>query len=229
MDVAALFLYARTSLDSDSTELPDTLLGAWLNAAENRIYAALKSAERLWSAKVTVTAAGSTQAYTTSTVTEPRVVSGPQWELVPIPHDFALERWPRNRTAGAPIHFGLSTHWSIDEIDGKMWLWPAPTNGDTYLVTGLTTPVVTVFTTTTNVPALPVRYHVLLGEYLVARGAEMQQNLSLASMKLGRFEAELDVMVRNDLRPSAAGVTAVGSARLRAPNVTPGRLSWPWE
>lgn len=228
MDVAELFDYARTSLDSDDTELPDTLLGAWMNAAENRMYAALAEATRLWSISEVVTGDGFTQSYAIATQ-EVRVVNGAQWQLEPIPQEFATERWPRNAVEGSPQIFGLSTHWSIDEGSGSLWLWPAPNTGDVFHVSGLTRPQVTPFTDTTTIPVLPVKYHALIGEYLVARGAEMQQNLALASMKMNRFESELDALGRIDKRPTAAGVVTVGSVQLRGPNVSPDRFAWPWE
>lgn len=232
MDVAEIFAYVRTSLDSDDTELPDTLCGAWLNAAENRIFAALASAERLFSAEFQLNGDDVTQVFDTSVMSysEMRLVMGPQWELVRIPHAFALERWPLNQYAGSAVQFGMSTHWSVDdENPALVWLWPAPSAPDTYIVHGLVRQAVVDYTTTTNASVLPSRYHPLLAEYVTSRGAELQQNLSVASMKMARFEAELDVLVTNDTRPDIAGINTIGSVELRGPKVPLGRLSWPWE
>lgn len=231
MDVAAIFSYVRTSLDSDSDEMPDALLGVWLNAAENRIYEAVGTSERLWSARQTLTGTGATQAFTLSTITEPRIVSGPMWELEPIQHAAALQEWPLNRTEGTPSHVGNATHYSMDDQTGKIWFWIAPSSGQTYIVTGLKTPAVTDFTTTSNTPALPQRYHSLIGEYMVARGYEMQQNSAMASLKMSRFEGELDVLQRADNRVQKSDTPVVmNGVELRKPRRRIGpRLSWPWE
>lgn len=230
MDVAAIFTYVRTSLDSDSDEMPDTLLGVWLNAAENRIYKAVGTSERLWSARQTLTGTGATQAFTMTSITEPRVVSGPMWELEPIPHLVALQEWPRNRTEGSPLHYGNVTHYSVDDQTGKIWFWPAPILNDTYIVTGLKTPAITDFSVTSNTPLLPQRYHSLIGEYMVARGYEMQQNSAMASMKMSRFEGELDELQRADNRPQKSGITVLNGVLMRKPHRRIGpRLAWPWE
>lgn len=229
MNLQAIFDYARASLDSDSTELTDALLAVWETECEARIISAIGTATRLFSGRDTIVGTGATQAFALTNATEPRVISGPLWELEPLPHNFALQRWPRNAIEGSPVQFGHATHWTIDDKSGKLWLWPAPTTGDSHIVTGLKPPSPTDTSVLTNVPTIPTKYHPLIGEYLVARGYEFQQNAQIASMKMARFEAELDTLQRDDNRPSKVGVTTIGSDQLRKPRTPIGRLSFPWE
>ncbi len=229
MKIIDIYTQVRTALDSDSTELSDTLLGVWETECENRIFAEIHTATRLFGAHENVTGTGATQAFTLATVTEPRNVNGPLWELEPLPHEFALMHWPRNATEGTVVQIGHATHWSIADDTGKIWLWPAPISGDIHIVSGLKTPTVTDTSNTNNTCALPAKYHPLVADYLIARGYQLQQNAQMASMIMQRFEAELDVHKRDDNRPPKTGVTTIGSDELRKPRTPVGRLSWPWE
>jgi len=222
--LSTVYGIARATLDSDSDELTDALMGAWTSMCEQRIYAALERSLRVFGAQDTITPDG-TSDYSPSTVTHPMYVSGPNYLLEQIPHQEALEQFPLNRVAATPSNTGPATHWSWDEVGQKVWLWPAPTTGSgTYLLTGTKTPVLTDTSSTSNSFTLPARYVNLIVEYLVAKGAEMQQNLSLANQKLSRFEAELDLAVRQDTRSQTASVIAINGGTSRSPQWPSGSL-----
>jgi hypothetical protein len=227
--LATIYGIARATLDSDSDELTDSLMGAWTNMAELRIYAALERSLKVFGAQDTLTPDG-TADFAPATVTHPMYVNGPNFQLEQIPHQEALLRWPLNRVAATPSTPGTATHWSWDQVGQKVWLWPAPATGSgTLLLTGTKTPVATATTVTSTALTLPDRYVNLIVEYLVAKGAEMQQNLSLANQKLSRFEAELDLLVREDTRAQTASVVTINGGRSRGPEWPLGRLRYAWE
>jgi hypothetical protein len=227
--LTAIYAYVRTSLDSDAIELPDALLGVWENMAEYRIWEAIEETSNFETSETLSTSASDARIIPVAVTGRIEVVNGPFWQLRPIPHENALLRWPLNRlpTAAGRVT-GEPTHWSDDDL-GNIWLWPAPSAVETMVINGYKTFTATDTTTLSNTPALPAAVHPLIGEYLVAKGAEMQQNAQIASMKMARFEGELDIQVRRLGRPSKARQSTLGGARSRI-NVEPsGRLRYPWE
>lgn len=227
MLVSDLYLYVRTAVDSDSTELPDTLLTVWLAEAENRIFQTLENADKY----VTVEQANdqtTTALLTLATVILPTAVHGPNWMLKPIQHERALERWPLNYIpTGAGRTTGPPTHWSFD-VDAALWLWPAPSVIEAMRVTGTRAFVPTAGVAGAT-PDFDTVFHPLIGEYLCARAYELQQNVTSANLKMSRFEGELDVHQRRANRTTQANDAVLGGARSAQPQSPTWRLRFPWE
>jgi hypothetical protein len=214
-------------MDSDSTELPDTLLQVWVAEAENRMFQVVEDSDR-FVAYEQANSATTTALLTLATVILPITVHGPNWMLKPIQHERALERWPLNylptsasRTTGPP------THWSFD-ADGAMWLWPSPSAVEVMKVSG-SRAFVPVAGVTSATPDFDVSMHPLIGEYLCARAYELQQNVTSANLKMSRFEGELDALQRRMNRPSKANNTVLGGERAKNPQSPTWRLRFPWE
>ena len=239
MDTAAMYAYVRTSLDSDSSELPDDLLAVWAQEAFSRIKQVLIPSDDFnynWPLSVVA----SQQMYPLSAFS-PAVdtisgISSPQWLLQPIEHETAEELWQWNQDddgAGqfGPLNTGNPSHWSVwsDDVQGNcIFLWPVPSTAQTFQVRGQRVNDTTGGVDTATL--IDAELHPLACEYMVARGHEMQSNVTVAAVKFNRFEAELDQVARARKRIAGKGVTTIGGGSHDSPALYPfGRLLYPWE
>lgn len=220
--------YARTALDSDSTELPDALMIQWFRMAEARIFEALETAIG-GRTSGTITASTSTAILPVTGMNRVNRVNGPLWELIPIEHEEAMRRWPLNRIATDSGRVtGTPTHWSSD-YEGNVWLWPSPAAADTFRCSGekTYTPITTAASTIDTV--FPADVLALFGDYMVAKGYVLQQNPPMAQLVMQRFEGELDIQQRRFNRVNRDRAATLGGERSRSPVHFPDRLRYPFE
>jgi hypothetical protein len=230
--VSEIYTYALASLDSDSVEMPNTLLQVWFAAAEGRMYEALQDS-RYYQQSEQLTASGTSPVITPTKLDSVDAVIGPFWELRPIPQLDALARYPLNRDRTAPKTNGSAIWWSqdpnTDNPQADIWLWPNPPQTDSFILRG-TRALNPTGGDINATPDFPTEAHPLIGEYLVARGYEFQQNMQVANAKMARFEGELDILERKWTRVSEAAAVTIGGRRSRYNAPTPGgRLRFPFD
>lgn len=234
MLISEIITFVQTSLDSDSDELPDALCLVWVQEAFNRIMHELVAAgvERGYQTKA-ATAGTSTLSLTTA-VSDIQQVVGPSYTLEPISFERGLDMFPLNATeasasvTGQPIYWSRMPNSAPNETTSKIWLWPAPSSADTYGVWYALQSADASAYTTSSTPGVPKVFMPLIGEYLCARGYELQQNAQMAVVKMNRFEAELDLLAREFARASKAQTITIGGERSTHLEV-PSRLRFSWE
>lgn len=237
MDVASAFGYVRTSLDSDSVELPDALLSIWMQEGVSRVKSVIVPSATLWTTWSLSVIAGQ-QAYLLSAFSPAidvvSAVTGPHWMLQHQEHE-ALEHlysWNQADSGGfwGPQYTGNSAFWSVYSVNSapSLYLWPPPATTETYQVRGQRD----LSTTDQFDVDLDIEYHPLVCEYMVARGHEMQSNVTVAAMKFNRFEQELQAKAQQNRRIELQGVVTIGGERYDSAFNNwswPGRLRFPFE
>lgn len=222
MTVQQLRDYVRNFLDTDEQEIGNSLLDVWFNEACSRIQRAIAPwsfYETAW----TVTTSQQTIPFGSLTPTVDTVTSveAPNWMLRYVPHHLAVAKNAWSDSTGTPFEFSVAR----TETDGQqIFLWPAPSQQDTYVVRGyrqsndVSDPTATV--------DLPTELHPLIAEWMLARGYEMQDDGLMSSQKQQMFERELEAFRRRFTRAMTPDVQTIGSG---AVDGLPDRLRFPWE
>lgn len=222
MTVQQLRDYVRNFLDTDEEEIGDSLLDVWRNEATSRIQRTISPwsfYETSWS----VTTSSQTVQFSSfdpeiDTVTS---VEAPNWMLRYVPHHLAVARYAWGDPTGVPYEFSVAR----TETGGEqIFLWPSPSQSDTYTIRGYRVP------NDVSAPAdtldMPAELHPLVGEWMLARAFEMQDDVFMSSQKMQSFERELDAYRRRYTRAMTPDVQAIGSG---LPGMWPDRLRFPWE
>lgn len=206
--------YVRNFLDTDSEELPDSLLDFWRQEAENRITRAIRS-WTFYETNFTLSTTASDQSYLLSALTcvedstydaeELTVVQGPRWQLGWLPHEEAEDRYSNYTGSAEP------TFWS--QWGDTLYLWPTPDAVYALTARGYRAPVSTVVAGTN--PDVPAAFHELIGEFMLARAFEQQDDETLSAAKFAKFEQEFDVLRRRYTKRRSGRVSVFGSTRGR--------------
>ena len=212
--------YVRLSLDTDIEELPDVLLDAWINEGETHV-------QRLpWllsdrEAEYTFASIANTASYTfasiDATLDEIVGVEAERWALDFRPHLQMVRKYAwSNSTTSEPIEYSVRGR--------KLFLWAVPNAAFTFIVRGYRKPVITTAAATTF--DVPEEFHVLIGEWALARAYEWQDDDIMSALKFQRFEQQVDVISRTYRRTPKGEADTIGYSD--SPG-WPGRLIYPWE
>lgn len=224
MTVQDLRDYVRVSLDVDEEELPDTLVDAWGQEAQARVILAIPSWHAL-QANYTLVCTPAVQAYDFTTFSVPDTVAevlGVEDDnriLQPMSHNRAVERFV-NLSTGRPYVFSI--------YGDLLYLWPSPGEARTYQIRALREAQIVFGPADT--PDSPPEFHSLIGEYMLARAYEQQDDEIMSQQKFARFEQTLGMLAKNTNRSERAGVRALG--RTQISNTFPGfpgRNWYDWE
>lgn len=229
MTVLELREYVRDHLDSDSQELPDSLLDVWRQEATSRI----ELGSQRWSffeTEVTFSTTVNDQTYALSALTTTvgttaaaldtvLAVEGPNWVLDPLPHEQARQQFSATDYSGRPRWFSL--------FNGTIYLWPVPSVVESFLVRGYRAPVPA--TASSDSPDLPAVFHALVGQWMLARAYQQVDDEGMAAQFFGSFEGQLDILRRRFESPQRAGVSVMGGKSRGPVTVPSGRLLYDFE
>lgn len=226
MSVADLRTFVTTHLDTDSTELPDDLLDSYLVEGVNRI--ALSS--QRWSfyeATWSLSTVADQQAYDLSTlvgsggevVGEVTAVQGPRWRLEPRTHELMSERFEYTTERGEP------RFWSV--WGGSLFLWPVPLQVYALSVRGYRKPSTVL--SDGAYPDLPAEFHPLVGQWMLGRAYQQQDDVVTSPMLFQQFERELSVLRPRYETVSRATTRTLGGVKRSGQGRVNGRLLFPWE
>lgn len=222
MTVQALRDYVRTHLDTDSTELPDSLLDAYMNEAIDQI----ARSEQRWQFFETVwsfSTVGQQRAYPLSgidsTVDEVIAVQGPRWRLDPHAHELMQEQYEFSNWSSEP------RFWS--QWGGSLYLWPTPSGVYSMSVRGYRKPVPPSGAAAT--PDLPAEMHDLVGTFMLARAYQQQDDEVMSDRFMQAFEQGLNRFRKRYVSAHRGGVRTIGGHQGSPANRLTGRLVFPWE
>jgi hypothetical protein len=225
MSVQELRDYVRSFLDTDETELPDVLLDVWRREAEQRIQRA-SSSWTFFDDEWTLNTVADTASYVmadvspVSTIDEITSITGESWRLKPLAHEAAVQRWTPLTSISAEPAF-----WS--EYAGSIYLWPTPDDAYALSLRGKRQPLAAA--TAGDEPDLPDEFHELVGEYMLARAYEQQDDDIMSVQKFNRFEVELDLLRRRYERADKGGVQILGGRPKHPMSEIGARLIYDWE
>lgn len=225
MTIAEMRAFVLSHLDTDSTELPDTLLDSYRVEGENRI----QLASQRWSfyeATWSLTTVASTRAYALADLAVFGVVpvdvfaiQGPRWRLEPRSNESMEERFEFTTAAGQPRFW---SQWA-----GSINLWPTPDAVYTMTVRGQRSPIVR--TAADLSPDLPAEFHPLVAQWMLGRAYQQQDDVSTSPMLFRQFEDQLQVLRKRYEVVGRAGVRTLGGTKQSGLSRTNGRLLYPWE
>lgn len=215
--------FVRTYLDTDTTELPDSLLDVFMDEAQTRIERSSRQ-WRFYQVEYDLATVASDATYTFATIDanlrDVTVVQGERWQLEPISHESAMTRWANWTGISEP------THWSA--WSDVLYLWPTPDAVYNLNVRGYRKMVRPADAGTPF--DFPEDFHPLIVEYTLARVYEQQDDDVMSRQKFDRFENELNALTVRWETPSAGSVYFGGSSKRHPLGTTfPLRAIYDWE
>ena len=222
MTVQALRDYVRTHLDTDSTELPDSLLDVYMNEGIDQIARASERwsfYEDLW----TFSSVKGQRAYPLDSL-DPTIdvvtsVQGPRWRLDPHSHEWAQEQFQWSNWTSQPRYW---TRWA-----DSLYLWPTPSSVQTITIRGYRKPVAPSGASAT--PDLPGEMHDLVGSFMLARAYAHQDDEVMADRFRQDFEQGLSRFRKRYESARRGGTRTIGGNRRSPFARASGRLIFPWE
>lgn len=235
LTVADLRDFVLSHLDTDETELPDTLLNSYLLEGLNRIALASQRwsfYEHEWSYSTT----GSDQSFTLAEanvvfaafgqpeIQELTAIQGPRWRLEPRSHEVVEERFEYTSEVGEP------RFWSV--WGGSVYFWPTPDVAYALSLRGYRKPTLFDPASTASdsyVPDLPDEFHPLLGQWMLGRAYQQQDDVVTSPQIFAQFERSLDVLRKRYETVSRATTRTVGGVKRSGQGRVAGRLLFPFE
>ena len=222
MTVADLRSFVRDHLDSDTDELPDSLLDVYRQEGTDRIV----QSSRSWSfyeTTVTFTTTANDNTYALSALSTPLRdivgVEGPRWRCKPLSYENARETFARTVAAtGEPRWYSI---WA-----DTLYLWPTPPSAYSMTVRGYRFPAVA--TSYSDEPDLPDEFHRLIGYWMLAQAYRQFDDEGMAGQLFGSFEQQLAILRERYESAPRGGISVLGGDR-RGPRYAPGRLIYEWE
>jgi hypothetical protein len=191
MNLADVRSHVRTTVDLDTTELPNSYLDTIIREANDNIMSRSRVwpwLEQLW----TFTATPGQQTYQVASIqpsgTEVSEIASivdttaGGFDLDPIEHDFAEEVWRNSLLVS-----GIPTHWS--QWAGTIYLWPKPSTQRTFRVRSYRKP--NDWITSNGDIDMDVRLHSTLALYSLSRVYAFQEEPTFASQYMQLFENQL--------------------------------------
>lgn len=223
MTVQQLRDYVRDFLDTDEEEIPDSLLDVWRNEATARIQRTISP----WSFYETLWSVTTDQQTIAFDYFDPEIdmvtsVEAPNWTLRYVPHQLAVGRYAWGDPTGVPQEFSVARTESSGQ---QIVLWPSPSQSATYVIRGYRVPADV--TDPSGTIDLPGEVHPLVGEWMLARAYEMQDDNVMSSQKMQMFERELEGYRRRFTRAMTPDVQSIGSSSTGLWGAD--RLRFPWE
>lgn len=189
--------FVRTALDTDTTDLPDTLLDRYIIDGSNRVEQF--SDEWIFRAvDYTFATVANQQAYDirssarVSGITQPVAnvldVRGPNWSLMPKDHQRQRREWRATSTnKSTPSEF---TVWA-----NSLYLWPTPGTIANLSITGYRSPIDWVSTTPTA-PDYPAEFHELIAWWALNRAHAHEADAQMADFYRTEFAPALAMRAR---------------------------------
>lgn len=191
--------YVRLFLDSDDTELPDSLLDVWRDEATDRIQRTFEPWSFYQSTWTLVTTTHSNLLATD--VESVDSIEGSTFVLKYLPHEAAVAMYAWGSDTSGKVY-----QWS--QWGGIIYLWPTPASEETFTVSGIRKP--TPATNATDIVDLPNEFHPIVCEWMIAKGLEQLDDIESAAEHKNNFREEVDGYRRRYLRSPSSGVQAVG-------------------
>jgi hypothetical protein len=227
MTVQNLRDYVRNHLESDTSELPDSLLDIYRAEATDRI---IQSSERWsfyetdWSFSTTsgtqaysLASGGIVQGASSNQIDSINSISAPTLRLQPQPHELMLAQFPNSGTRGYPLFWSLHA--------GSIYIWPIP--GAIYALTvrGYRKPVAAVLAADTI--DLPSEFHPVVGSFMLMRAYQQQDDFIMAPMFTDAFERGLQVLRKRYETAHRGGIRTIGG--IQRGSEIQNRLRYVWE
>lgn len=193
--------YVRAYLDTDETEMPDSLLNVWMDEGTSRIQRKFEPWSFYETAWEFETADPSVPFATIDSACEVvQSVEADRWMLHGLPHENALSKFAWSDSSG-------SAYW-FSTFASTLFLWPNPDSLTAFTARGYRAP--TAWSAATDSVDVPVEFHPLICEWMLARAYEQQDDEIMSSQKFSRFEQQLDDYRRRYLRAPSFGVQVIG-------------------
>lgn len=237
MDLAEIRDFVRNHLDVDSEELPSAILDRFIIDASDRIERASVALGGHWTFRQVTypfNVVNGTQSYDMDVYTglagtgegqTPLAfleeVRGSNWSLLPEDHRAMRARYTlTNPSSGTPRWF---TTWGR-----KLFLWPSPTESETYDASGYRKGIDWV--SANAAPDFPAEFHELIAVWALNRSYLHQDDLELAAFFREEFaltlkERALPYIMGNSVQPFT--INAMASSRQLTTN--PSGLVYPFQ
>lgn len=209
MDLSTIQAFVRDSLDTDSTELPDSLLNVYIGEGYDKIIDA-STQWRFFHVEDTLTTVADTQAYNISGVDADRNsafpyayrlitdVRGDTWSLRPVAHA-AIRALYRTTSPSSARPTSFSQH------GDSIYLWAIPNGAYDFVVSGYRAPIDWIPLGAGSAPDAPDEFHQVIAFHALARGFAQQLDLETASYYAQAFDQRVAALVRRYTVPLVAG------------------------
>lgn len=185
--------FVRTSLDTDATELPDSVLNVYIREGAYRA-AHASNQWQFYGVEYTITTIANDQSYqVTGSNLYPGIdaqlaaivdVRGPTWQLVPVAHQAIRDTY---RQTAVPT--GNPTSWS--EHGQMIYLWPTPASAAVLTISGYRQMADWQAGGTGAAPDLPEDFHDVLCFHALARGWAQQSDPDMATYYDRMFDDQI--------------------------------------
>lgn len=183
--------FVRDALETDSTDLPDSILDRYIIDGSNRVDG-FTTDWQFRAVDYTFDVSANTQSYNVkgatlaSGITKPlaRIIDlrGPNWSLAPKDHAHMRSRYRlSSTTTGTPSAYSL---WG-----NAIYLWPTPSASDTYSITGYRQ--ADDWVSTNAAPDFPDDMHELIAWWALNRAHAREGDPQMADFYRQEFEREL--------------------------------------
>jgi len=209
MDLSTIQAFVRDSLDTDSTELPDSLLNVYIGEGYDNLIAASED----WSffhVEDTLTTVANTQSYNIGGADGVRDVAfpyayraitdlrGETWSLRPVAHAAIRAQFRTTSPASA-----RPTYWS--EHGDLIYLWAIPDSTYPIVVSGYRAAIDWIPLGAGSEPDAPNEFHMVIAYHALARGFAQQLDLETASYYSNLFDRRLRTLVGRYTTPMSNG------------------------
>ena len=209
MDLSTIRAFVRTSLDTDSDELPDSLLDVFIGEGFNNLIEA-STKWSFYAVEDTLSSVAGQQEYNIAGVDALRDnaftyayrsitdVRGETWSLRPLQHA-AIRASMRVDSPATARPWGFSEH------GDSIFLWPIPDGVYAFEVSGFRAPIDWVALGAGSEPDAPVEFHEVVAYHALARGFAQQLDLETASYYSQMFDRRVAQLVKRYTSKRTAG------------------------
>lgn len=213
--------YVRSFLDTDSEELPDSLVDVWITEGAEKIQRQpwlLSWFTKTWTFQTTADQGEYPLSTIGSDVDEILSIEGERWALKHRPHELMVRKYAWTNLSSEPIEYSIQ--------GTSVFLWNVPNDGYTLIARGYRQPVTA--TAAANVIDLPEEFHAQVAEWALARAYEQQDDDIMSNQKFQAVLNNVDQYSRKYRRGPTGGDFQIGTWNLRD-QFTRGRLPYDWE
>jgi len=224
--------FARSATALDTNDLPDAMLDVMIRD----IHYKWTNASRVWSFLAVefplFTTVSGTQSYSygdpmlTDTASGQPMrsvtsVTGPHWQVRPIPHEMARKRFPK-----VWLYKGEPAFWS--DYGNTLWFWPLPNSAYTMTVVGYRQPKNIV--AAGDMPDLPAEFHEPMAMAVVSAAFAQQEDFEGAKW-YADLAGDRFVVLKDQYTDTDSGVPTVlnGGGDVYQEFMLPSRLRYSWE
>ena len=233
MTAGAIRSFVRTHLDVDVDELPNELLDVFMRDAVIRIISYFDESPVWLQSEYNFTTVVGQQSYdldSTAGMIVPTAlqtiddVRGPFYSLTPRPHRQVRSEYREDAPTGRPQQYSV---WGR-----SLYLWPTPSQAESYWVTGIRQPNWDWLTSANQTPDLPEEFHPLIAQWALSRSYAQQDDPQMADFYRGEFSTELKNLSKRWRANLTAQPLVLNGGRITEPYRTQrtlGPLIYDWE